>query len=385
MYFFGFIFLTAIVFGIPLSFYDLPLAEAGNGASRSKKEGTRSSHQSAPAVREQVQEEEQEKDLDPLFDPIALREMFEKARIKAQAQPGFQELQEGIRHLRRSELREAVEQFQIAAALGNPDGMTHLAAMSFYGLGGIEQDVASGIASLENAAAQGSSGAVARLGHLFQFGLFSIEKDPVRAFRLYQESVKQGDPEGMIGLAMLLQHGTGGIARDPLKAACLIQVAASLGDPSGIAHLGYLYEEGVGGIGKDPAKAVELYQQSADLNCYDGMRLLLYCYRDGACGVAKDEAKTIELLRRLRDIGDAQAGTDLEILMNEIQKRPKPLSRTVQIAAEDTCCICLDAFLGNTSRITTLSCSHSFHTKCLNEWESKNNRCPLCKAQIPKE
>lgn len=45
--------------------------------------------------------------------------------------------------------------------------------------------------------------------------------------------------------------------------------------------------------------------------------------------------------------------------------------------SDTTCSICFDDYK-NTSRVTSLVCSHKFHTECIKKWLNQNRRCPLC-------
>lgn len=63
---------------------------------------------------------------------------------------------------------------------------------------------------------------------------------------------------------------------------------------------------------------------------------------------------------------------------------------------EKNCIICLEEFenIENQSKenkekneniIAKLQCGHSFHSKCISDWMTKKNVCPLCKAKIDNE
>ena len=41
----------------------------------------------------------------------------------------------------------------------------------------------------------------------------------------------------------------------------------------------------------------------------------------------------------------------------------------------EECMICLEPL---NNEIAEVSCSHLFHYKCIKEWLSNNDRCPLC-------
>ena len=46
---------------------------------------------------------------------------------------------------------------------------------------------------------------------------------------------------------------------------------------------------------------------------------------------------------------------------------------------DETCAICFD----NCGKCrTTLECGHTFDTKCVFKWLSKNNSCPCCRANV---
>ena len=48
---------------------------------------------------------------------------------------------------------------------------------------------------------------------------------------------------------------------------------------------------------------------------------------------------------------------------------------------ESRCVICLSDFeIGE--KVSALPCCHSFHTKCLDEWITRNQKCPICKFEV---
>ena len=44
------------------------------------------------------------------------------------------------------------------------------------------------------------------------------------------------------------------------------------------------------------------------------------------------------------------------------------------------CSICYDAITQETG-VTTLSCSHSYHLKCIAQWIIKHDHCPCCRKE----
>jgi hypothetical protein len=49
---------------------------------------------------------------------------------------------------------------------------------------------------------------------------------------------------------------------------------------------------------------------------------------------------------------------------------------------DEKCTICSDKFKGG-EKISELSCHHTFHQKCIEEWGHYKAECPLCKKSIP--
>ncbi|KAH9260064.1 hypothetical protein BASA81_001836 [Batrachochytrium salamandrivorans] len=63
----------------------------------------------------------------------------------------------------------------------------------------------------------------------------------------------------------------------------------------------------------------------------------------------------------------------------------KPYSEMQDIEAEHgTCAICFESYEA-TSEVRVLKCAHFFHPPCVDEWLSKNNNCPMCKAIVDEE
>ena len=71
---------------------------------------------------------------------------------------------------------------------------------------------------------------------------------------------------------------------------------------------------------------------------------------------------------------------DLQTIINYIpftiiQDEPKNLKNEIR------CVICLSNFeIGE--KVSALPCCHTFHTKCLDEWINRKQRCPVCKFEI---
>ncbi|XP_044252514.1 E3 ubiquitin-protein ligase RNF139-like [Tribolium madens] len=62
---------------------------------------------------------------------------------------------------------------------------------------------------------------------------------------------------------------------------------------------------------------------------------------------------------------------------NNSSDKKKPKSS--QIFKGDLCPICFD-FL--TTKYTTIKCQHTFHKKCIAQWQAINNTCPICRKKF---
>ena len=47
----------------------------------------------------------------------------------------------------------------------------------------------------------------------------------------------------------------------------------------------------------------------------------------------------------------------------------------------DECSICLECISVSTTGRVEMSCSHTFHLKCIGKWLNKNSSCPLCRTK----
>jgi len=66
---------------------------------------------------------------------------------------------------------------------------------------------------------------------------------------------------------------------------------------------------------------------------------------------------------------------------NLFDKLPKIKIEDISSLSHDECLICLNIFLKD-DMITTLSCSHIFHSACLKEWMKYKSTCPSCGSNI---
>ena len=61
-------------------------------------------------------------------------------------------------------------------------------------------------------------------------------------------------------------------------------------------------------------------------------------------------------------------------------KRQKIKHSTLDIYVTDSCTICLEQYRGKESICVLDSCSHIFHSACVNPWINQLKGCPICRV-----
>ncbi len=62
------------------------------------------------------------------------------------------------------------------------------------------------------------------------------------------------------------------------------------------------------------------------------------------------------------------------------QEYKEKILKTLNYNKDDTCSICLDSF--GKRVIVKTNCDHCFHSLCLKQWLTKNNKqCPYCRKE----
>ena len=57
------------------------------------------------------------------------------------------------------------------------------------------------------------------------------------------------------------------------------------------------------------------------------------------------------------------------------------MCKTTLTQMSEECSICLECISASTTGRVEMSCSHSFHLKCIGMWLNKNSSCPLCRSK----
>lgn len=82
-------------------------------------------------------------------------------------------------------------------------------------------------------------------------------------------------------------------------------------------------------------------------------------------------------------------GEDIVFPEQESIRRPielnissQPYSKENMGETCDSCIICSEEYIEGVD-VTTLDCSHTFHTSCIKEWGCYKQDCPICRTNIP--
>jgi len=94
--------------------------------------------------------------------------------------------------------------------------------------------------------------------------------------------------------------------------------------------------------------------------------------------IAQDNDEELSDLSFIRNISCNHFN---RVNQNLFDKLPKIKIEDISSLSHDECLICLNIFLKD-DMITTLSCSHIFHSLCLKEWMKYKSTCPLCRSDI---
>ena len=113
--------------------------------------------------------------------------------------------------------------------------------------------------------------------------------------------------------------------------------------------------------------------------------------------VADTAGTAVEALDETFAAGSGLDAIDVEGDLNEeeiLAPRYLPYSRRRKgkdaskigrvIARSDMCTICQFPLLNGEDDTKLLSCGHSFHKKCIDQWIERSNDCPVCR-EVPEE
>jgi len=113
------------------------------------------------------------------------------------------------------------------------------------------------------------------------------------------------------------------------------------------------------------------------LNFEEMMRLVFA--QQGMATVDTDGMSYEQLLARFGFGTDSRAAD--ERVINSLQTETLKEDSVDSDGTSDACSICLEPLLKG-EEATKLSCSHSYHTNCINEWLRNVGNCPVCKHAV---
>lgn len=142
------------------------------------------------------------------------------------------------------DVNKALDYWNKAADDGNPGALFQLGRASLDGSLGMREDVASGIALLEQAANKGSQDASMLLGRMYARGN-GVEQDMERAMKWYGQAAAAGNAHAQYILGMACLEGAG-VPVDERKAFSWLQMAAGQEHVDAMMMLSACYSTGKG-------------------------------------------------------------------------------------------------------------------------------------------
>jgi hypothetical protein len=103
-------------------------------------------------------------------------------------------------------------------------------------------------------------------------------------------------------------------------------------------------------------------------------------YKCGHCKQTGHNRKTCPLID-VASQRSAKTALDNVNLSNQCQHEHKKHAND-EAQEPEQCSICFELCDDNESPCCQLKCKHKFHTSCIFKWMSKNNTCPLCRAEV---
>lgn len=239
--------------------------------------------------------------------------------------------------------KKAAENYELAAAKGNPVGEFNLGLLYEYGKG-MPVNNEKAIDLYTKAANQGYAKAMTQLAGLYFRGL-GTERNDEQALHWYQKAADAGDNNAMYQLGLFSETGVA-TTLDFAEALKFYQHSADLGNQKAKLALARMYQYGLG-VTKDYQHAADIYKELATTdNAYAQYQLATF-YLDGMLGERQLEQGNI-LLKQASENGSVQAQKRMQWL--NAQQAPQvsfidsvPLNKTPLIAGESAELMYFDA------------------------------------------
>ena len=122
-------------------------------------------------------------------------------------------------------------------------------------------------------------------------------------------------------------------------------------------------------------------QPDAQILQFEDMLRLMFQAQQRVQGMAADtDGMSYEQLLARFGFGTDSRAAD-ERVINSLQSETLKENSVDADGAANACSICLESLLKG-EECTRLSCSHSYHTACINEWLRNVGNCPVCKHAV---
>jgi len=219
------------------------------------------------------------------YDDAKKAEALRACSAAAQSAPADAEVHYllGDVHSLNGEFSAAMKNYQRAADLGEPKGLTRIGSLHYFGAG-VAKDFAQAMKWFRLAADRGDAGAMRKIGMLYVTGS-GVAKDLPEAVAWFRRAAEKGDAASMTYLGNAYGSGEG-VARDYRQAVKWFRLAADKGDAAAMTNIGNAYHNAEG-VEQDYQEAMKWFRLAADKGDAGAMRNIGICYENGD-GVARD-------------------------------------------------------------------------------------------------
>lgn len=200
-----------------------------------------------------------------------------------------------------------VQTLEQMVADGDPIGLSCLAELHFYGMGGMRLDPKLAEQHYLTAAEMGEP--IAKLGLADCYTRSSMLRDPERAAYWYARAAESGIPAAQYSYGICLRDGNG-TAKDPDASKAQLRAAAEGGNSEAQYTLGEYYAKGLYDTKTDMHTAVEWYGEAARSG-HGSARYALGQACEKGIGMEKNPQTAIEWYKSAAEVGNASANCRL--------------------------------------------------------------------------
>jgi TPR repeat protein len=203
--------------------------------------------------------------------------------ISSSANDEIEWLQKGNASYEKSDYKQAIHWYKLAAERGDIESQYNLGVMYRNGEG-VAQNFEEATHWYKKAAEQGDAQAQHILGTKYDLGE-GVTQSFKQAIYWYKKAVEQGNKEAQFNLALMYFYGEG-VEQDLAKAFELTMLSAKQGHAASISNVANFYHKGLG-VEKSHIESLYWYRKSADKGDADAQNMLGLFYETGNV-VSKD-------------------------------------------------------------------------------------------------